>query len=140
MGARCLMASWAAALTESQRRPARLLPSLKLQTPVRACAHPPNPKPTGRGPRVIVVGPTDSGKSTLTKTLLNWAVRSAWEPTFVDLDIGGCRVAMGQLHSVSRQRGSCYARAHRRGHGTRGLGWARVVGVHAGLLHTREAG
>jgi polynucleotide 5'-kinase involved in rRNA processing len=42
----------------------------------------------GRGPRVIVVGPTDSGKSTLTKTLLNWGVRDGWEPTFVDLDVG----------------------------------------------------
>ncbi|KAF5841776.1 hypothetical protein DUNSADRAFT_11092 [Dunaliella salina] len=41
----------------------------------------------GHGPRVIIVGPTDSGKSTLTKTLLNWGVRDSWEPTFVDLDV-----------------------------------------------------
>mmetsp|Transcript_40225 Transcript_40225/g.89282 ORF Transcript_40225/g.89282 Transcript_40225/m.89282 type:complete len:430 (+) Transcript_40225:36-1325(+) len=40
------------------------------------------------GPVCIVVGPTDSGKSTLCRMLCNWAVRSGWEPTFVDLDIG----------------------------------------------------
>ncbi|KAL6754165.1 Pre-mRNA cleavage complex II protein Clp1-domain-containing protein [Haematococcus lacustris] len=40
------------------------------------------------GPRVILVGPTDSGKSTVCRLLLNWGVRSGWEPTFVDLDVG----------------------------------------------------
>ena len=35
-----------------------------------------------------VVGPTDSGKSTLCRILLNYAVRHGWEPTMVDLDIG----------------------------------------------------
>ncbi|KAB2613925.1 CLP1-like protein [Pyrus ussuriensis x Pyrus communis] len=40
------------------------------------------------GPRVIVVGPTDSGKSTLSKMLLSWAAKKGWKPTFVDLDIG----------------------------------------------------
>ncbi|PNG99534.1 Protein CLP1, partial [Tetrabaena socialis] len=38
------------------------------------------------GPVVLVVGPTDSGKSTLCRLLCNWAVRSGWQPTFVDLD------------------------------------------------------
>jgi sigma54-dependent transcription regulator len=42
------------------------------------------------GPRVVLIGPTDSGKSTLSRMLLNWAVRSGWEPTFVDLDVGEC--------------------------------------------------
>jgi len=42
----------------------------------------------GQGPRAIVVGPTDAGKSTLSRILINYAVRSGWEPTFVDLDIG----------------------------------------------------
>ncbi|CAH2049841.1 unnamed protein product [Thlaspi arvense] len=37
---------------------------------------------------VIVVGPTDSGKSTLSRMLLSWAAKQAWKPTFVDLDIG----------------------------------------------------
>lgn len=41
-----------------------------------------------RGPSCIILGPTDSGKSTLTKCLCNWAVRSGWEPAMVDLDIG----------------------------------------------------
>ncbi|XP_044505948.1 protein CLP1 homolog [Mangifera indica] len=40
------------------------------------------------GPRVIVVGPTDSGKSTLSRMLLSWAAKQGWKPLFVDLDIG----------------------------------------------------
>lgn len=35
-----------------------------------------------------VVGPTDSGKSTLCKTLTNYAVRQHSTPVLVDLDIG----------------------------------------------------
>ncbi|KAL4195227.1 hypothetical protein AMTRI_Chr05g72260 [Amborella trichopoda] len=41
-----------------------------------------------QGPRVIVVGPTDSGKSSLSRMLLSWAAKQRWKPTFVDLDIG----------------------------------------------------
>ncbi|RWW87063.1 hypothetical protein BHE74_00004131 [Ensete ventricosum] len=41
-----------------------------------------------QGPRVIVVGPTDSGKSSLCKMLLSWACKLGWKPTYVDLDIG----------------------------------------------------
>ncbi|XP_050102612.1 mRNA cleavage and polyadenylation factor CLP1-like [Malus sylvestris] len=44
--------------------------------------------PNSQGPRVIVVGPTDSGKSTFSKMLLSWAAKKGWKPTFVDLDIG----------------------------------------------------
>jgi polyribonucleotide 5'-hydroxyl-kinase len=40
------------------------------------------------GPRVVVVGPEDSGKSTLCKTLLAYAARMGWCPLFVDCDIG----------------------------------------------------
>ncbi|KAL5722601.1 polynucleotide 5'-hydroxyl-kinase [Ranunculus cassubicifolius] len=43
---------------------------------------------TSQGPRVVVVGPTDSGKSTLSRMLLSWAAKQGWKPTFVDLDIG----------------------------------------------------
>ncbi|KAK9272027.1 hypothetical protein L1049_002396 [Liquidambar formosana] len=43
---------------------------------------------SSQGPRVIVAGPTDSGKSTLSKMLLSWAAKQGWKPTFVDLDIG----------------------------------------------------
>ncbi|KNA24142.1 hypothetical protein SOVF_018120 [Spinacia oleracea] len=41
-----------------------------------------------QGPRVIVVGPTDCGKSALSRMLLSWAAKQGWKPTFVDLDIG----------------------------------------------------
>eukprot|EP00899_Mesostigma_viride_P014925 jgi/Mesvir1/23433/Mv22291-RA.2 len=40
------------------------------------------------GARVMVVGPTDSGKSTLAHILVNYAVRDGWQPMLVDLDIG----------------------------------------------------
>ncbi|MCL7022590.1 hypothetical protein MKW94_021063 [Papaver nudicaule] len=43
---------------------------------------------SSQGPRVMVVGPTDSGKSTLSRMLLSWAAKQGWKPTFVDLDIG----------------------------------------------------
>lgn len=47
-----------------------------------------NDSESSQGPRVIVVGPTDSGKSTLSRMLLSWAAKQGWKPTFVDLDIG----------------------------------------------------
>lgn len=37
---------------------------------------------------MIIVGPSDSGKSTLCKMLLSWAAKQGWKPTYVDLDIG----------------------------------------------------
>ena len=47
------------------------------------------------GPRVVVCGTTDCGKSTLCKMLLNWAVRAGMVgdcsrrmPMFVDTDVG----------------------------------------------------
>ncbi|KAL8097807.1 protein CLP1 homolog [Apium graveolens] len=48
----------------------------------------PSDSESSQGPRVIVVGPTDSGKSTLSRMLLSWAAKQGWKPTFVDLDIG----------------------------------------------------
>lgn len=48
----------------------------------------PSDSDSSQGPRVIVVGPTDSGKSTLSRMLLSWAAKQGWKPTFVDLDIG----------------------------------------------------
>ncbi|GBF95017.1 hypothetical protein Rsub_07518 [Raphidocelis subcapitata] len=41
-----------------------------------------------QGPRVVVAGPADAGKSTLCRMLLNWAVRAGGQPTYVDLDVG----------------------------------------------------
>lgn len=39
------------------------------------------------GPRVMIVGPDDVGKSTLCRMLLNWAVRVGRLPIYVDLDV-----------------------------------------------------
>lgn len=41
-----------------------------------------------KGPVVLIVGPTDVGKSTLCRILLNYAVRLGHRPIFVDLDVG----------------------------------------------------
>ncbi|CAI5990620.1 unnamed protein product [Closterium sp. NIES-65] len=38
-------------------------------------------------PRVLLVGPTDSGKSTPARMLLCWAARQQWHPTYVDPDV-----------------------------------------------------
>ncbi len=36
----------------------------------------------------MLVGPTDVGKSSVAKILLNYSVRQGHQPTFVDVDIG----------------------------------------------------
>lgn len=41
-----------------------------------------------RGPRVLVAGPSDVGKSTLCRLLLNYGVRIGRRPTLVELDVG----------------------------------------------------
>ncbi|KAF8763500.1 protein CLP1 homolog [Argiope bruennichi] len=41
-----------------------------------------------RGPVTLVVGPTDVGKSTLCRFLLNYAARLGRRPLFIDLDVG----------------------------------------------------
>ncbi|KAI9906177.1 hypothetical protein PsorP6_004749 [Peronosclerospora sorghi] len=50
------------------------------------------------GPRVLVCGPVDSGKSTLTQILLNYALRLGEKPTLVELDVGhGCLCVPGTI-------------------------------------------
>lgn len=41
-----------------------------------------------QGPISLIVGPTDVGKSTLTRIFLSYAVRLSRRPIFVDLDVG----------------------------------------------------
>ena len=45
-------------------------------------------KEDARGPICMLVGPTDVGKSTVSKLLLNYAVRLGRKPIYVDLDVG----------------------------------------------------
>jgi polyribonucleotide 5'-hydroxyl-kinase len=59
------------------------------------------------GPRAMVVGPVDAGKSSLTRLLLTYAVRRGWKPTYVDLDVGqngivipGCIAATPVEHPI----------------------------------------
>ena len=57
------------------------------------------------GPVVMVVGPTDSGKSTLCKLLLNYAVRMGRKPIYVDLDVGQGSISVpGTIGSVLVER------------------------------------
>ncbi|WKX98749.1 hypothetical protein Q1695_013993 [Nippostrongylus brasiliensis] len=43
-----------------------------------------NPK----GPRIMLVGPTDVGKTTVCRILCNYAVRQGRSPVYIDLDVG----------------------------------------------------
>ncbi|XP_067010563.1 protein CLP1 homolog [Anabrus simplex] len=47
-----------------------------------------------RGPITMIVGPTDVGKSTLCRLLLNYAVRMGRRPVFVDLDVGQGQISI----------------------------------------------
>ncbi|CAI4231496.1 unnamed protein product [Auanema sp. JU1783] len=41
-----------------------------------------------KGPRIMIVGPTDVGKTTVCRLLCNYAVRQGRSPILVDLDVG----------------------------------------------------
>ncbi|KAJ3360216.1 Cleavage polyadenylation factor subunit clp1 [Allomyces javanicus] len=64
------------------------------------------------GPRIMVVGPRDSGKTTIVKTLANYAVKGDWTPLFVDLNpenpsvsISGTMAAMPVTHPLDPTSG-----------------------------------
>eukprot|EP01132_Coremiostelium_polycephalum_P004686 gene4686-5852_t len=44
--------------------------------------------PSLDSPRIVIVGPTDAGKSSISKILLGYSIRFGYEPVFVDLDPG----------------------------------------------------
>lgn len=49
-------------------------------------------------PQVMVVGPTDVGKSTVCRLLLSYAVRVGRRPTLVELDVGQSGVSYHNIH------------------------------------------
>lgn len=51
-------------------------------------------KEVTRGPRIMIVGPSDVGKSTFCTLLLNYGVRLGRAPIFVDLDVGQGQVSI----------------------------------------------
>ncbi|KAL1115892.1 hypothetical protein AAG570_006181 [Ranatra chinensis] len=58
-----------------------------------------------RGPITMVVGPTDVGKSTLCRILLNYAARMGRTPLFVDLDVGQGQISVpGSIGSILVER------------------------------------
>ncbi|KAJ2783337.1 Cleavage polyadenylation factor subunit clp1 [Coemansia interrupta] len=55
----------------------------------------------GAAPRVMIVGPEDSGKTSLARLLLNYAVRMDQKPLFVDLDTAGSSMTVPGTVSVT---------------------------------------
>ncbi|KAJ1672237.1 Cleavage polyadenylation factor subunit clp1 [Coemansia sp. RSA 1836] len=53
------------------------------------------------GPRVMIVGPDNSGKTALARTLINYAVRMGQSPLFVDLDPMDASVSVPGTVSVT---------------------------------------
>mmetsp|Transcript_29093 Transcript_29093/g.93080 ORF Transcript_29093/g.93080 Transcript_29093/m.93080 type:complete len:361 (-) Transcript_29093:73-1155(-) len=59
------------------------------------------------GPRVLIVGPMDAGKSTLSKILAGYAVRIGRSPILVDLDVGQGAISVpGTIACVPLDSGS----------------------------------
>ncbi|KAF9941838.1 hypothetical protein BGZ67_003928 [Mortierella alpina] len=48
----------------------------------------------GKGPRVLIVGPNDVGKTSLSKMLLSYALRQSRQPVYVDLDCSEGSITM----------------------------------------------
>ncbi|KAJ2870650.1 Cleavage polyadenylation factor subunit clp1, partial [Coemansia asiatica] len=69
---------------------------------LRVQAHGEAEEGSGVAPRVMVVGPEDSGKTSLSRILLNYAVRMEETPLFVDLDPASASVAVpGTISATS---------------------------------------
>ncbi|KAG0049992.1 hypothetical protein BGZ83_005199 [Gryganskiella cystojenkinii] len=51
-------------------------------------------KNNGQGPRVLIVGPNDVGKTSLSKLLLSYALRQSRQPIYVDLDCSEGSITM----------------------------------------------
>ncbi|KAI0231954.1 Cleavage polyadenylation factor subunit clp1 [Massospora cicadina] len=65
-----------------------------------------------RGPTVLIVGPKDSGKSSLAKILLSYAIKQGREPMFIALDpnegsvtMPGCLLAIPLKHQLDVEVG-----------------------------------
>lgn len=67
-----------------------------------------------RGPIVMIVGPPDVGKSTLTRILLNYAIKQRRKPVMVDLDVNEGIYLPGTMGSaiVDRYADSQYGFRH----------------------------
>lgn len=62
-------------------------------------------KENKRGPIAMIVGPTDVGKSTVCRILLNYATRMGRRPIFVDLDVGQGYISIpGTIGAVMVER------------------------------------
>lgn len=58
------------------------------------------------GPVVAVIGPANSGKTSVVKLLLNYAIRSGWNPLLVETDVRhGMITVPGALSAVQARRG-----------------------------------
>ncbi|ELU18019.1 hypothetical protein CAPTEDRAFT_222774 [Capitella teleta] len=58
-----------------------------------------------RGPRVMIVGPGDVGKSTLCRLLCNYAARLGRAPILIDLDVGQTEISIpGTMGALSIDR------------------------------------
>ncbi|CAJ0587733.1 unnamed protein product, partial [Mesorhabditis spiculigera] len=71
----------------------------------KAAEKPEDKERAGQGPRMMVVGPTDVGKSTFCRILCNYAVRQGHTPIYVDLDVGQNSISVpGSIAAVHVNR------------------------------------
>jgi len=77
----------------------------------------------GAGPRVLLVGPPDVGKTTIARILANYAARQNSQPIYVDLDVSEvCRsLPVLRLHGRWKQWCSCLAAS---------MKWCRCTALH----------